>query len=97
MTHDPRPTCIDCGLRWVPEEGVDATKAPCPICRTSGSFETIRTIARWRQRASLAGLELGLRWLHDRAEELRKKTAEQAAKEAAGVPDTLVEALQKFL
>jgi hypothetical protein len=29
---DPRPLCVECGRRWVPPEGVDATVTPCLAC-----------------------------------------------------------------
>lgn len=29
---DPRPRCIKCSRRWVPNEGVDASLTPCPAC-----------------------------------------------------------------
>lgn len=31
---DPRPRCIDCGARWTPGPGIDATRWACPTCRT---------------------------------------------------------------
>lgn len=34
---DPRPTCIRCGRRWVPAEGVDATVTAC--CEPAASGE----------------------------------------------------------
>jgi hypothetical protein len=30
---DPRPECIKCGRRWVPNEGVDATVSQCGECQ----------------------------------------------------------------
>ncbi len=29
---DPRPWCVRCGKRWVPDECVDATVTPCAEC-----------------------------------------------------------------
>jgi len=36
---DPRPKCIECGRRWVPAEGEDATDTPCDECKVSDASE----------------------------------------------------------
>jgi hypothetical protein len=39
---DPRPRCIRCGARWVPNEGVDATVVPCAGCSEHAQGEGSR-------------------------------------------------------
>lgn len=42
---DIRPTCITCGRRWQPAEGVDATRTSCSVCASERRAAAQRALA----------------------------------------------------